>query len=411
MKKKFLIFSGLKILNMGLIIFTLGIISQKLNVDLFGQYSLIQSFIGIIIGFLFSWSSSLILFFGIKEKSLNGNMRETIEIRNKLLFKINVILILVFVFYNRKIEEYLGISTFYIYIIIILKVLNDYLIIYLLSIKKKIESALLQFSLRVLMGVYVIFNKFSLKEIILMTIFVELCGVVFVMFVDKKDFKKFVDTNTKIKLEIKEFLIWQFIGFLGLSLTNYGDNFIIKSLYTFEDIGIYNRAYTIFLGMDSVIGILTSYLNPEIISAIAKKDLKFLNRYLKKDRYAIFIIFLLINLFFMYLSPIFFKLIYSNNIDETIKIFKILSLGNIVRVWAYLYNCFYNTTNNFKYLQKINILRGIMNVTLSYFLIKELGIIGAAYATLLTLTITTTIMTIKGESLIKINFFQKNQNI
>ncbi|MGL4358060.1 MAG: lipopolysaccharide biosynthesis protein [Cetobacterium sp.] len=401
MKRKFLIFSLLKVSNMFLVLYILGLISKKLNLENFGNFSLIQSFINITIGFLFSWSSSLILFFGVQEKDKQGNMREVIWIRNKILLCVTIILTLGFIFLKNNLDEYLKINSILIYFIIIFKVFNEYMAVYLLSIKKKIESVFLQFLLKITLAIYITCFNLSLNKLIVLSLLIETIGLLFIFFIDKNDFKKPDIFNKKLQNRITLFLKWQFLGFLGLSLTNYGDNFIIKSLYSFEEIGFYSRAYTFFLGMDSIIGVVTSYMNPEIISAVAKKNKKKLSDFFNRDRYIIFIIFSIFNITLIILAPIIFTILYSDNISKTILIFRILSIGSIIRVWLNLYNVIFNISNNFKYLQQLNIVRGVLNLLFSYILIKKIGVVGAAYATIFTLILIGVILSMKGEKIIK----------
>ncbi|MGL5202265.1 lipopolysaccharide biosynthesis protein [Cetobacterium sp.] len=401
MKRKFLIFSLLKVSNMFLVLYILGLISKKLNLENFGNFSLIQSFINITIGFLFSWSSSLILFFGVQEKDKQGNMREVIWIRNKILLCVTIILTLGFIFLKNNLDEYLKINSILIYFIIIFKVFNEYMAVYLLSIKKKIESVFLQFLLKITLAIYITCFNLSLNKLIVLSLLIETIGLLFIFFIDKNDFKKPDIFNKKLQNRITLFLKWQFLGFLGLSLTNYGDNFIIKSLYSFEEIGFYSRAYTFFLGMDSIIGVVTSYMNPEIISAVAKKNKKKLSDFFNRDRYIIFIIFSILNITLIILAPIIFTILYSDNISKTILIFRILSIGSIIRVWLNLYNVIFNISNNFKYLQQLNIVRGVLNLLFSYILIKKIGVVGAAYATIFTLILIGVILSMKGEKIIK----------
>ncbi|MGL4934505.1 MAG: lipopolysaccharide biosynthesis protein [Cetobacterium sp.] len=401
MKRKFLIFSLLKVSNMFLVLYILGLISKKLNLENFGNFSLIQSFINITIGFLFSWSSSLILYFGVQEKDKQGNMREVIWIRNKILLCVTIILTLGFIFLKNNLDEYLKINSILIYFIIIFKVFNEYMAVYLLSIKKKIESVFLQFLLKITLAIYITCFNLSLNKLIVLSLLIETIGLLFIFFIDKNDFKKPDIFNKKLQNRITLFLKWQFLGFLGLSLTNYGDNFIIKSLYSFEEIGFYSRAYTFFLGMDSIIGVVTSYMNPEIISAVAKKNKKKLSDFFNRDRYIIFIIFSILNITLIILAPIIFTILYSDNISKTILIFRILSIGSIIRVWLNLYNVIFNISNNFKYLQQLNIVRGVLNLLFSYILIKKIGVVGAAYATIFTLILIGVILSMKGEKIIK----------
>lgn len=85
-RKRFFLFSFLRIASMALGLVSNIFIVRKLDVDDYGVFSVALLVVNLLTTFGFSWSSSSILYFGSREKELYGSINKTFWARNIIIF-------------------------------------------------------------------------------------------------------------------------------------------------------------------------------------------------------------------------------------------------------------------------------------------------------------------------------------
>lgn len=409
-KKKLIIFTTLKMINAFAGLFSNFCIVRKITMEEFGIYSMILTILGFLTTFGFSWISSSIVYFGGREKIKTGSLNKTLWSRNYLISISLIIVLSIFLFFGNKIEIYLGVKIDMLLIIwLLIKVGLDSLNSYFLAIKKQVDSAMILIVGKILFLLATFVLKYSLKELLIISIICESIGFIYIFKIDKNDIKKpeFDKNNFK---EVLNFGFWQLFGFSGLYLINFGDNFVIKHFLTLQDIAIYNAAYKLFNSIASLSLIFSSYYAPEIIQILENKNIEKLKNFFYRER-VYFILFLAIpHLLTIFFSDKIIQLIYGEQYKSAALIFKILMIASFIR-FATVFNILvYNSLKKYKQGQMINVFRAVLNIVLDIIFIKYFGILGVAIGTLFALLISSLISTFYCEYTIREILKDEKQN-
>jgi O-antigen/teichoic acid export membrane protein len=208
----------------------------------------------------------------------------------------------------------------------------------------------------------------------------------FVFRINKKDINRFEFDKEYFK-EILSFSLWQFFGFSGLYIINFGDNFVIKHFMTTADVGIYNSSYKLFNGLAGLAFIISSYYAP-LISEYFQNDAKEkLKKFFYKERWFIFIVAFILHIIIIIFSKQIVTLIYGERYLKAVSVLRILLIGSASKYFSVFYIIYCNTNKRYKELQFINIFRSILNIVLDIIFIQIFGLIGPAIATTLAILI------------------------
>lgn len=390
----------LKMLDMGMAFVLTLIIVRKLTAYEYGVYSLILTILGMLVTFGFSWTSSSLMYFGVDEKLKYGSLNRTFWARNIiLLVSYSGILIMLLVFYP-KINEYLTENvSFYLFGWMSIKVLSDYLSGYFLAIEKRELSALVTFTIKLVMIVFLLFSTMTLKKILILSILAESSFVIWLAKVDKKDFGRYV-FDKKIFKEVLSFGLWQLFGFSGLYLINFGDNLVIKHFLTIKDVGIYNISYQLYSGMAGLSFLFGNYFAPQIVKAIRNKNISKINEIYKKDRFILVLLLGIPHIIVMILASKIIICFYGINYIKAISPLRVLTVASFVSYFAVFNMLTYNSFKKYHILQLLNIVQAVLNVILDIILVPYFGILGAAYGTVLAYFVVTILKTYFAERLL-----------
>ena len=400
-RKKFIIYSLLKVLISVLSLITNIFIVRKLTVNDYGIFSVAFMLIGLITTFGFSWSSSSILYYGSREKAKYGSINKTFWARNIIIFFSLVSVTLLFIIFREQINAYVGLDlSLLILIWLYVSVSEDYLSRYFLAIKKQVLSSILSVTAKVIYLILIILIPFDVKTLIKLNIISHATVLLYVFGINKKDISKFEFDKLWFK-EVLNFSLWQLFGFSGLYLINFGDTAVIKHFMTTEDVGIYNVAYKLFNAIASFAFVISNYYASSVSSYFTNNDRKKLKQFFYKERFLILVLSTAAHILLMFLSKPVIVVLFGERYIQSVKIFNILMLGSIFKYVGVFYMLYYNTNKKHKLQQIINIFRAIINVGLDIIFIKLFGLIGPAIATTISIIITLTYSAIYCEKRIE----------
>lgn len=183
---------------------------------------------------------------------------------------------------------------------------------------------------------------------------------------------QFKYTSDLLKIGVK-FFILQIIAIIYYE-TN---NIIITKILSPLDVTIYNLAfkYMSILGMGFAI-ILTPFWSA-FIEASVLKDFEWMKE-VKRKLYKGFLFFVVLGIILIVLSPLFYRLWFGNKILIPVQLTVLMGMWQICNMWNSLHSTLIYGFNKIKLQLICSILVGILNVPLTIFLCKKLGLTGVA---------------------------------
>lgn len=160
------------------------------------------------------------------------------------------------------------------------------------------------------------------------------------------------------------------------------DQVLIKSMIDSKAVGFYDSAVRVAEVGSFVPGIIVSALYPAIVNAKQTSDELYTQR-LKKLAILLFILALCIAIPIMMFAPYIIKTLYGNTFIEGVPVLKIYIWANIGTFLGILVTQYLTTENFRKILSFVAFVPMLCNVALNILWIPEYGIVGAAYATLI----------------------------
>jgi O-antigen/teichoic acid export membrane protein len=189
-------------------------------------------------------------------------------------------------------------------------------------------------------------------------------------------------------------------------LVNIGDRFLLKHFMDISNVGIYTLAYQI----GQVMSVVTNSINQSWQAQFLKKMIDDKNYNPNKETALIAIVNSIIGVAITGGTLLFFDVLFDMRYELVKKITPIVII-------SYLMHYFYAISNSLIFLNKknhllasITIISVLINFTLNYFFIPTLGIMGAAYASVLTM-IVRGLITIFIAERIQANVFNYTQPI
>lgn len=387
-RKKFIVFSLLKVLVMSLGLVSNIFIVRKLSINDYGIYTVVFMLNGLITTFGFSWSSSSILYYGGKEKARTGSINKTFWARNIIIGISLILTTLLFVIFKLQINEYIGLDVAYLVLIwLFVSVAEDYLIKYFLTVKKQVLSSILSATAKIIFILMIIIFTFDVKTLIMLNIISHATVLLYIFGINRKDVGKFKFDKSWFK-EVLNFSLWQLFGFSGLYLINFGDTAVIKHYMTIEDVGIYNGAYKLFNAIAGFAFVISSYYAGNVSQYFEKNEHNKLKQFFYKERLLIIGLSTFCHIIVMIFARPIITTLYGERYSDSVVIFNILMVGSIVRYASVFYMLFYNTNKKHKLQQIVNIVRAVINIVLDIIFINLFGLIGPAIATVVAIVST-----------------------
>jgi O-antigen/teichoic acid export membrane protein len=337
-----------------------------------------------------NWSDASIVRHGREEYIKNKKINQSFWARMYLFVPILVLFILILIIFSKQITSYIGIGQELILLLIIMFVLNGLLnfIGYIYQstdqMKKSAYILLSQkiFYLLCLFAVLLNFFKANLTVVlILINVSFLLAVVLNIATFDFHKIKPYVFNKEYFK-RIWAYSWPQLIGFPGLYVINYIDLFVIKKYMTLPDVGVYNIAYTAFMNISLFIMIIYTVCMPLIVEYRARKKFTLIKKHLRNAPIftAIWVGMVLIGLL---LSKYLIPLIFSSKYTGAVPSFNILLIASIFYFASIYLLPIVNAFDLILYHQIFNLIRAAVNIAGDFILVPKIGIIGAAYGTLI----------------------------
>lgn len=401
LRKKFILFSTVKLTVVGLGLITNIFIARKFSVYGFGVYNLAIMLVGLAASLAFNWSSSSLLYYGSKERNATGTLNKTFWSRNIILFFSIAAVTLVFIIFRTRINAYVENDiAFLILIWIYIRVLEDYLSNYFLTIGKQELAMYMDFTARSIFLMLVLMLTFDVRTLIVLNILSDATVIFYLIKINRKDLGRYQFDRTVFN-EVLSFSLWQFFGFASLYIINFGDNIVIKHFMTIEDVGLYNAAYKIFNGISSLSYIIASFYGASIAIAVEGRDSKQLNGFFYSERWFILTLVFVLHLVLLIFSKQIIIILYGEVYEQAVILLRVLLPGSLLRYVAVFQMIYFNSAKQYQIQQSLNILRAVLNIAFDLLLIKNLGLLGPAVATTLAVIITLTVSTVYSETKIR----------
>jgi O-antigen/teichoic acid export membrane protein len=205
-----------------------------------------------------------------------------------------------------------------------------------------------------------------------------------VLFSTRIEFKKIYPPalNRENLSKMNDFTRWMVFGGAGVYLLNWGDNIILRRFVTMEEIGVYNLGYQFFKGILMSIAIVKLYFLPFIVQHLENKE-KIIN-YLEVKRTKIFLLgtALLVGLFMV--MPYIIGFFYATPYTDAVFVVRILIFASICMLYTGFYDPILESMKRYRFIQILTVVGVAFNLSLDYILVRHIGFIGAAIATVFT---------------------------
>ena len=206
---------------------------------------------------------------------------------------------------------------------------------------------------------------------------------IFLIFFYKKNGKSKFKFSKKTFSKLLKNSKYYIISSMMVTIFAQTDKVMLKLMINNKAVGYYSAAVTCANMLAFVFAAVIDSIRPTVYEAQKESKMKFENRMIQM--YSIIIYFsLFVSLFITIFSPLIIKILYGNSYTESIPALRLIVwyttfsyLGTIRNVWII-------AVNKQKHLWKINLSGALLNIILNSFLIPLYGIMGAAFASLMT---------------------------
>lgn len=372
----------------------LAILARVLTTEEMGIYSLFLMVVNLALVVGLNWSDASIVRHGREEHVTSRKINKSFWARMYLFIPIVLLTTIILLLFRKSITSFIGIGQQLILLVIGVFLLNGILNfinhIYQSTdrMKKSAYVLLSQKALFVLSvgavvlsgananlaTVLVLINASFLAAVMLNLLFFDFSKVRPYVF-DKRYFKKIWDYS------------WpHFIGFPGLYIINYIDLYTIKRYMTLHDVGVYSMAYNGFIIISGILMVFYTVFFPLIVEYKTKKQHEKIKGYLKNIplHTGIWVVLVLIGIA---CSRFVITTVLSMKYVESVAPFNILLIASIA---YFITICLLPIVNAFDliiYAQIFNLVKAGANVIADFTLVPKIGIMGAAYGTLITYTV------------------------
>jgi O-antigen/teichoic acid export membrane protein len=370
------------------------ILTRIFTIEEMGKYSLFLMVVNLALTVGLNWSDASIVRHGREEYVNSKKINKSFWARFYLFFPFLIFFVLLFIIFSKKISNFIGIDHGLIVLVISMFVLYgliNYFIYIFQSIDQMKKSAYVLFFQKLIYLLclipifFQIFNvKLSLVLIMINLSFLIILIVNLIRF-DYKIISPYHFDKTYFK-KIWSFSWPQLLGFSGLYVINYVDLYFIRKYMTLSDVGIYSIAYGGFVIIIGIVHLMNTLFMPLIVEYKTNKNFNLIKSYMRKIPLLSLGWIFLVALGLMiskFVIPLFFSVKYVAAISP----FNILLITSI---FSFISICLLPIINAFDliiHIQVINLITAIINILGNIMLVPKIGLIGAAYATMIALFI------------------------
>lgn len=148
-------------------------------------------------------------------------------------------------------------------------------------------------------------------------------------------------------------------------------------------VGIYSAAYMIYEAPLFIALVTSKSLYPLIVKYYQSNKVRLFYFYLKLSSYMTLLAYMIVIIFLIFAEDI-ILILYGEKYYESAGILVFLSFGLIPMFNAFLRSSYITISGNQKIILYTTIFSSIVNILFNVYFIREFGVIGAAYATVIT---------------------------
>jgi len=387
------------VLAVPLMIISESIQARYLGPSNYGKVALFLSAIILLYSFGISWLRLSIIRFGKEEFIKENHLRKTTG--NFFIISLFSFFVISVLFYSFKkpILTFLEIGKISLFWIILLGAFISLIKFFILEVLQVIRLIkLYTFLFRLASKIFIVLGMllfvFYILEIsVIYVIYVFLISDILVIIIGLL----FIKSRYLLPLQFDEILIKKMIIFsLPLLFNswsgyviNWVDTYVIKYYMTLEDVGIYQAAYKILNTFKSFFGMgLVAITTPIIMVFKTKGEIdKIKNSYIKRLIPQIsFFAMIIVSLIIIFSNQMFY-IIYGEKFNSSIMVFKILMASVSFTMIAYGFSAIFTSFGLTKIIFYLGLSSGIFNIIADIFLVRYIGIAGAAIASFLVFSI------------------------
>ncbi|RKZ76023.1 MAG: hypothetical protein DRQ57_05225, partial [Gammaproteobacteria bacterium] len=161
------------------------------------------------------------------------------------------------------------------------------------------------------------------------------------------------------------------------------DQVMIKEMLDEYHVGIYSAAYMIYEAPLFIALVTSKSLYPLIVKYYQSNKVRLFYFYLKLSSYMTLLAYMIVIIFLIFAEDI-ILILYGEKYYESAGILVFLSFGLIPMFNAFLRSSYITISGNQKIILYTTIFSSIVNILFNVYFIREFGVIGAAYATVIT---------------------------
>lgn len=360
------------------------VLTSKLSVGEYGNYSLVLSIAGLISLIGVSWTASSIIYVGVNEYNIHQSFKRTLSARLIIIGVFSVPIIIAIIMLKDKINNYLnlqgtGIILIYYFLSIFISTISNYF----LAIHRQLSLTLLELLGSVILLLLFICNKLSPKEALMYNIISQATLILGLFFFKKEDLKLISFDKFYLK-KVLSFSLAQLLGFIGGYIINYGGNIIINHYLTKEELGVFNLSFRLFTNISSLILLINTFYAPIIVNFVSNKDKGSIRHFYYRIRPICLVVFLMGTIVAVLLGPFFINLIFTSKYQASIKPFMILLLANLPLSIEVFYISLYNSLGKHLILQIAIIAQAAVTLAIMLWFVPTKGVYGAVWAIVIT---------------------------
>lgn len=369
------------------------IIAFKLTASEFGSYSLAKMIMLFFLSLLFSSSQTPFVISAQREYMETKRISKSIYIQLIIYLGGILLIILSELFLSKYFQSFAEISVranIFLVTTLITVVTKNFMMSILLSTERRRKSIILDIVYNIILNVLIVvgifLNKINIENIFIIYTISGLVSILLYLpsLKIKSICKLEIVKNIREIRSFVKFTLWQIFGFVGIYLSNWGDNFVLKSHVSMGSIGVYNFMYGIYAAAISIAYLVAGYFTPDITKN--SDNIEYLKKYLKKKRWLLTLLYSICCGIVVLILPYILNKIYQGKYNEGfIFIYTFIPISII-----FFYNMFtipiFNTANKYKLVQITNIITVAINLIIDLILIPKIGISGTIYARIVSVT-------------------------
>ena len=367
------------------------ILSRYFSVFEYGTYNQILLVSNFLISILALGLPNSIFYF-VPQYSNLEDKRRIISLNINLTFLIGVLTfflllfgknVVVNYFHNQLLSKYILVIALLPLLLMISRFYNNIFIV----LNKAKQASIIQLGFgfaKLLLILYIVFEKFSFNYFILLYFLLQFLFFLFVIIVIYKELNglNFIFFKIDLVRNLLEYSVPLAFATIFGTLMIYIDKFMISYFFGTEKFAIYtNGARELPVGI--VVGSITSVILPKIVKKVKENKVEEAFKLWKKsiNYTSIFVIFIIF-LFFL-IGKDFIVLLYSKKYIGSVQIFYIYLLFLFGRITYF--GIMLSAIGKTKYIMYSGAISLLVNIILNYIFIKIIGFTGPAWASLVSI--------------------------